>query len=87
MYHKLMLHRFRQQLQKRTLSTVLQDADPLADVSQVQSSLVVATHVLPDLSCRTSNTEHVEDYLLRNSNNSIVVKDWLKLVPTDISRH
>lgn len=33
-----------------TLSTVLQDADPLTDISQVESCLVVTTHVLPDLS-------------------------------------
>lgn len=33
-----------------TLSTVLQDADPLTDVPQIQRRLVVTTHVLPDLS-------------------------------------
>lgn len=36
---------------KLTLSTVLQDAHPLANISQVESCLVVTTHVLPDLSC------------------------------------
>lgn len=35
---------------KLTLSTVLQDADSLTDVSQVESCLVVTAHVLPDLS-------------------------------------
>lgn len=33
-----------------TLSTVLQDADPLTDISQIKCCLVLATHVLPDLS-------------------------------------
>lgn len=33
-----------------TLSTVLQDADPLNDISQIKCCLVLATHVLPDLS-------------------------------------
>lgn len=35
-----------------TLPTVLQDANPLTDVSQVEGCLVVTTHVLPDLSCK-----------------------------------
>lgn len=35
-----------------TLPTVLQNADPLTDVSQVESCLVVTAHVLPDLSYR-----------------------------------
>lgn len=33
-----------------TLSTVLQDADPLTDIAKIESSLVVTTHVLPDFS-------------------------------------
>lgn len=35
-----------------TLPTVLQDANSLTDVSQVEGCLVVTTHVLPDLSCK-----------------------------------
>lgn len=35
---------------KLTLSTVLQDSDSLADVSKVESCLVVTAHVLSDLS-------------------------------------
>lgn len=41
-----------------TLSTVLQDADPLADISQVESSLVVTAHVLPDLSYKQRSHKH-----------------------------
>lgn len=43
---------------KLTLSTVLQDADSLADISQVKCGLVVTAHVLSDLSYtgRTQNS-------------------------------
>lgn len=40
-----------EQSERLTLPTVLQDANSLTDVSQVKGCLVVATHVLPDLSC------------------------------------
>lgn len=36
-----------------TLPTVLQDANSLTDVPQVEGCLVVTTHVLPDLSCKS----------------------------------
>lgn len=35
-----------------TLPTVLQDANSLTDVPQVERCLVVTAHVLPDLSCK-----------------------------------
>lgn len=35
-----------------TLPTVLQDANSLTDISQIERCLVVTTHVLPDLSCK-----------------------------------
>ena len=38
-----------------TLPAVFEDAHSLTDVSQVQSGLIVTTHILPDLSY---NTEH-----------------------------
>lgn len=42
-----------------TLATILQDADSLADISQVERCLVVATHVLPNLSYQTKNTPNL----------------------------
>lgn len=38
--------------ERLTLPTVLQDANSLTDVSQVEGSLIVPAHVLPDLSCK-----------------------------------
>lgn len=41
-----------EQSERLTLPTVFQDANSLADVSQVEGCLVVTAHVLPDLSCK-----------------------------------
>ncbi len=65
-----------------TLSTVLQDADPLTDVSQVQSCLVVTTHVLPDLSYKRTvhNCYFTETHTSMHINKSLAqLKKFLEV--------